>query len=186
MLMKRTDKELPVKTLQDLLNQTSLKYGWVGNSLTEEAFLTSKDPSIRQAWAQMYAKSNGLASLDDGINKVKESDFILITESTTGEYIANQKPCTLMTTGQIMDLAGYGIAVEQANTELYKKLDKTIDNVRKSGKLDKLYAKWWLDQGCEPYGPRAGQSTDGSTRHALTLSVFVFHTLMMLMFTLIA
>lgn len=49
----------------------------------------------------------------EGFEKVRDSNgkkYAYLVESTTNEYINNQKPCNTMKVGSNLDSKGYGIA----------------------------------------------------------------------------
>ena len=64
------------------------------------AYMTSAD--------NVFVESN-----QDGYKKVRASNgkkYAYLVESTTNEYVNNQKPCNTMKVGSNLDSKGYGIA----------------------------------------------------------------------------
>lgn len=61
-------------------------------------------------WAFMSSKpsSSLVKSIEDGIQRVLKSDYALLMESTTIDYITRRN-CNLTQVGGIIDSKGYGI-----------------------------------------------------------------------------
>jgi ionotropic kainate glutamate receptor 1 len=61
-------------------------------------------------WAFMSSKQSTslVKSIEDGIQRVLKSDYALLMESTTIDYIT-QRNCNLTQVGGVIDSKGYGI-----------------------------------------------------------------------------
>jgi len=58
-------------------------------------------------------------------------------------YIARMGSKDAKIVGQPLNAEDYGIATAKKNTELARKIDKALDELRKSGEYDKIYEKWF-------------------------------------------
>jgi len=61
--------------------------------------MTTAEPSVG-----LFVKSNA-----DGVKKVRDGKYAFLIESTTNDYINQQKPCDTMKVGSNLDSKGYGI-----------------------------------------------------------------------------
>lgn len=68
-------------------------------------------------WAFMSSKPSTslVKSIEDGIQRVMKSDYALITESTTIDYITRRN-CNLTQVGGLIDSKGYGIGTPLGKT----------------------------------------------------------------------
>lgn len=75
--------------------------------------------TFEKMWAFMSSKpsSSLVKSIDDGIQRVMKSDYALITESTTIDYITRRN-CNLTQVGGLIDSKGYGIGTPLGKTPL--------------------------------------------------------------------
>lgn len=70
----------------------------------------SKVSTFEKMWAFMSSRPSTslVKSIEDGIQRVLKSDYALIMESTTIDYITRRN-CNLTQVGGIIDSKGYGI-----------------------------------------------------------------------------
>lgn len=61
--------------------------------------------------------SSLVKSIDDGVQRVMKSDYALITESSTIDYITRRN-CNLTQVGGLIDSKGYGIGTPLGKTRL--------------------------------------------------------------------
>lgn len=77
-------------------------------------FQKSKFALYERMYAYMTSAENVFVKEnDEGYEKVRASNgkkYAFLVESTTNEYINNQKPCNTMKVGSNLDSKGYGIA----------------------------------------------------------------------------
>lgn len=75
--------------------------------------------TFEKMWAFMSSKpsSSLVKSIDDGIQRVMKSDYALITESTTIDYITRRN-CNLTQVGGLIDSKGYGIGTPLGKTRV--------------------------------------------------------------------
>ncbi|MDR7866344.1 MAG: basic amino acid ABC transporter substrate-binding protein [Sporomusaceae bacterium] len=58
-------------------------------------------------------------------------------------YIAKSGSKDAKIVGKPLNSEDYGIATAKKNTELAQKIDKALDEIKKSGEYDKIYEKWF-------------------------------------------
>lgn len=77
----------------------------------------SKVSTFEKMWAFMSSKPSTslVKSIEDGIQRVLKSDYALIMESTTIDYITRRN-CNLTQVGGIIDSKGYGIGTPLGKT----------------------------------------------------------------------
>ncbi len=68
-------------------------------------------------WAFMSSRQSTsfVKSIEDGIQRVLKSDYALLMESTTIEYVTRRN-CNLTQVGGIIDSKGYGIGTPKGKT----------------------------------------------------------------------
>lgn len=79
----------------------------------------------------------------EGFEKVRDSNgkkYAYLVESTTNEYINNQKPCNTMKVGSNLDSKGYGIATP-VDSELRRVSCNNIRSLSLSISLSSLFNK---------------------------------------------
>lgn len=77
----------------------------------------SKVSTFEKMWAFMSSKPSTslVKSIEDGIQRVMKSDYALIMESTTIDYITRRN-CNLTQVGGLIDSKGYGIGTPLGKT----------------------------------------------------------------------
>ncbi|KAK5891964.1 hypothetical protein CesoFtcFv8_012392 [Champsocephalus esox] len=99
-------------------------------------------------WAFMSSKPSTslVKSIEDGIQRVLKSDYALLMESATIDYIT-QRNCNLTQVGGLIDSKGYGIGTPQGSP--YRdKITMAILNILEDGRLHMLRQKWWSVSSC--------------------------------------
>lgn len=83
-------------------------------------FQKSKVSTFEKMWAFMSSKPSTslVKSIEDGIQRVLKSDYALIMESTTIDYITRRN-CNLTQVGGLIDSKGYGIGTPLGKTFKY-------------------------------------------------------------------
>ena len=61
-------------------------------------------------WAFMTTTKTEVDTNDEGIERVRDSKYAFLCESTTNEYYNQQRPCDTMKVGGNLDSKGYGVA----------------------------------------------------------------------------
>uniref|UniRef100_A0A673XJ43 Glutamate receptor n=1 Tax=Salmo trutta TaxID=8032 RepID=A0A673XJ43_SALTR len=174
--------ESPVDSADDIAKQTKIEYGVVKDSATMSFFKKSKVSTFEKMWAFMSSKQSTslVKSIEDGIQRVLKSDYALLMESTTIDYIT-QRNCNLTQVGGVIDSKGYGIGTPMGSP--YRdKVTIAILSILEDGRLHMLKEKWWSGSSCldeerrEKAGPMGIQNLGGIfivLASGLVLSVFV-------------
>ncbi|XP_037392925.1 glutamate receptor ionotropic, kainate 3 [Pygocentrus nattereri] len=171
----------PVDSADDLAKQTKIEYGVVKDGATMSFFKKSRVSTFEKMWAFMSSKQSTslVKSIEDGIQRVLKSDYALLMESTTIEYVTRRN-CNLTQVGGIIDSKGYGIGTPKGSP--YRdKVTIAILSLLEDGRLHVLKEKWWSGSSCqedERYeaGPMGIQNLGGIfivLASGLVLSVFV-------------
>ncbi|XP_070768161.1 glutamate receptor ionotropic, kainate 3 [Enoplosus armatus] len=171
----------PVDSADDIAKQTKIEYGVVKDGATMSFFKKSKVSTFEKMWAFMSSKPSTalVKSIEDGIQRVLKSDYALIMESTTIDYITRRN-CNLTQVGGIIDSKGYGIGTP-LGSPYRDKITIAILSVLEDGRLHMLKEKWWsgsscLDEERRETGPMGIQNLGGIfivLASGLVLSVFV-------------
>ncbi|XP_075907010.1 glutamate receptor ionotropic, kainate 3 [Nelusetta ayraudi] len=179
LIVERMDS--PVDSADDIAKQTKIDYGVVKDGATMTFFKRSKVSTFEKMWAFMSSKpsSSLVKSIDDGIQRVMKSDYALITESTTIDYITRRN-CNLTQVGGLIDSKGYGIGTP-LGSPYRDKISIAILSILEDGRLHMLKEKWWsgsscLDEERRETGPMGIQKLGGIfivLASGLVLSVFV-------------
>lgn len=171
----------PVDSADDIAKQTKIEYGVVKDGATMSFFKKSKVSTFEKMWAFMSSKPSTslVKSIEDGIQRVLKSDYALIMESTTIDYITRRN-CNLTQVGGIIDSKGYGIGTP-LGSPYRDKITIAILSILEDGRLHMLKEKWWsgsscLDEERRETGPMGIQNLGGIfivLASGLVLSVFV-------------
>uniref|UniRef100_A0A7N9AL60 Glutamate receptor n=1 Tax=Mastacembelus armatus TaxID=205130 RepID=A0A7N9AL60_9TELE len=171
----------PVDSADDIAKQTKIEYGVVKDGATMSFFKKSKVSTFEKMWAFMSSKPSTslVKSIEDGIQRVLKSDYALIMESSTIDYITRRN-CNLTQVGGIIDSKGYGIGTP-LGSPYRDKITIAILSILEDGRLHMLKEKWWsgsscLDEERRETGPMGIQNLGGIfivLASGLVLSVFV-------------
>ena len=86
-----------IKSLEDVA-KTSYQVGVIGSSSTAESFANTHYLPFVKIWQRIKAEETFVQNTSDGIQQVREkANFVLVGDGTKLEYIANHRPCDLMT-----------------------------------------------------------------------------------------
>uniref|UniRef100_A0A8C4GQK3 Glutamate receptor n=1 Tax=Dicentrarchus labrax TaxID=13489 RepID=A0A8C4GQK3_DICLA len=170
-----------VDSADDIAKQTKIEYGVVKDGATMSFFKKSKVSTFEKMWAFMSSKPSTslVKSIEDGIQRVLKSDYALIMESTTIDYITKRN-CNLTQVGGLIDSKGYGIGTP-LGSPYRDKITIAILSILEDGRLHMLKEKWWsgsscLDEERRETGPMGIQNLGGIfivLASGLVLSVFV-------------
>ena len=87
----------PIKSLEDIA-KTSYQVGVIGSSSTVDSFENTHYLPFVKIWQRIKAEKTFVENTSDGIQQVREKpNFVFVSAGTTFEYIANHRPCDLMT-----------------------------------------------------------------------------------------
>ncbi|XP_059195163.1 glutamate receptor ionotropic, kainate 3 [Centropristis striata] len=171
----------PVVSADDIAKQTKIEYGVVKDGATMTFFKKSKVSTFEKMWAFMSSRPSTslVKSIENGIQRVLKSDYALIMESTTIDYITKRN-CNLTQVGGLIDSKGYGIGTP-LGSPYRDKITIAILSILEDGRLHMLKEKWWsgsscLDEERHETGPMGIQNLGGIfivLASGLVLSVFV-------------
>lgn len=98
----------PIENAEDLASQTEISYGTLDSGSTMAFFRDSLIETYRKMWRNMDNKKKPSAltsTYEEGIKRVKESNYAFFMESTMLDYIV-QRDCNLTQIGGLLDTKG--------------------------------------------------------------------------------
>ena len=124
-------------------------------------FTKTKIPTYNRMWDFMVARREHVFvnSTQEGVSRVRNSRgrYAFLVESPIAEYANTRLPCDTVTattrTGYNKNLnsgGGYGVATAKGS-DLAAAVNKAILNLRESGHLATLKAKWWYESSQCPH-----------------------------------
>ncbi|KAJ7996851.1 hypothetical protein DPEC_G00222810 [Dallia pectoralis] len=140
--------EVPIDSVDDLADQTTIEYGTIQGGSTMAFFQNSQYKPYQRMWNFMHAKQNSVfvKSTEEGISRVLNSNYAYLLESTMIEY-HRQRNCNLTQVGGLLDTKGYGIGMPLGS--VYRdEIDVTILKLQEDNRLEMLARKWWLEDKC--------------------------------------
>uniref|UniRef100_A0A674PPY9 Glutamate receptor n=1 Tax=Takifugu rubripes TaxID=31033 RepID=A0A674PPY9_TAKRU len=171
----------PVDSADDIAKQTKIEYGVVKDGATMTFFKKSKVSTFEKMWAFMSSRPSTslVKSVEDGVQRVMQSNYALLMESSTIDYITRRN-CNLTKVGGLIDSKGYGIGTP-LGSPYRDKISIAILSIMEDGRLHMLKEKWWsgsscLDEERRETGPMGIQNLGGIfivLASGLVLSVFV-------------
>uniref|UniRef100_A0A4W3HVM3 Glutamate receptor n=1 Tax=Callorhinchus milii TaxID=7868 RepID=A0A4W3HVM3_CALMI len=140
--------ESPIDSADDLAKQTKIEYGAVADGATVTFFRKSKISTYEKMWAFMSSRQQTalVKNNDEGIQRVLTTDYALLMESTTIEFVT-QRNCNLTQIGGLIDSKGYGIGTPMGSP-YREKITIAILQLQEEGKLHMMKEKWWRGNGC--------------------------------------
>uniref|UniRef100_A0A8C2E5V7 Glutamate receptor, ionotropic, kainate 1b n=1 Tax=Cyprinus carpio TaxID=7962 RepID=A0A8C2E5V7_CYPCA len=108
----------------------------------------SKISTYEKMWAFMSSRKNTalVKNNREGIQRVMTTDYALLMESTSIEYIS-QRNCNLTQIGGLIDSKGYGVGTP-IGSPYRDKVTIAILQLQEEGKLHMMKEKWWRGNGC--------------------------------------
>ncbi|XP_048838239.1 glutamate receptor ionotropic, kainate 1-like [Brienomyrus brachyistius] len=140
--------DAPIDSADDLAKQTKIEYGAVRDGSTMTFFKKSKISTYEKMWAFMSSRKNTalVKNNGEGIQRVLTTDYALLMESTSIEYIS-QRNCNLTQIGGLIDSKGYGVGTP-IGSPYRDKVTIAILQLQEEGKLHMMKEKWWRGNGC--------------------------------------
>ncbi|NWV38151.1 GRIK1 protein, partial [Grantiella picta] len=140
--------ESPIDSADDLAKQTKIEYGAVRDGSTMTFFKKSKISTYEKMWAFMSSRQQTalVKNNDEGIQRVLPTDYALLMESTSIEYVT-QRNCNLTQIGGLIDSKGYGVGTP-IGSPYRDKITIAILQLQEEGKLHMMKEKWWRGNGC--------------------------------------
>ncbi|XP_015197435.2 glutamate receptor ionotropic, kainate 1 isoform X7 [Lepisosteus oculatus] len=138
----------PIDSADDLAKQTKIEYGAVRDGSTMTFFKKSKISTYEKMWAFMSSRKQTalIKNNDEGIQRVLTTDYALLMESTSIEYVT-QRNCNLTQIGGLIDSKGYGVGTP-IGSPYRDKVTIAILQLQEEGKLHMMKEKWWRGNGC--------------------------------------
>uniref|UniRef100_A0A8C6P5J2 Glutamate receptor n=1 Tax=Nothobranchius furzeri TaxID=105023 RepID=A0A8C6P5J2_NOTFU len=139
--------DAPIDSADDLAKQTRIEYGAVRDGSTMTFFKKSKISTYEKMWAFMSSRKTALVKNNkEGITRVLTTDYAMLMESTSIEYIS-QRNCNLTQIGGLIDSKGYGVGTP-IGSPYRDKITIAILQLQEEGKLHMMKEKWWRGNGC--------------------------------------
>ncbi|KAF7663317.1 hypothetical protein LDENG_00214110, partial [Lucifuga dentata] len=140
--------DAPIDSADDLAKQTRIEYGAVRDGSTMTFFKKSKISTYEKMWAFMSSRKNTalVKNNKEGITRVLTTDYAMLMESTSIEYIS-QRNCNLTQIGGLIDSKGYGVGTP-IGSPYRDKVTIAILQLQEEGKLHMMKEKWWRGNGC--------------------------------------
>lgn len=134
-----------INKLQDLIDQTNIKFGTVKGGSTSLFFSESNDTDYAKAWNQMksFEPSAFTSSNKEGVERVRkgQGNYAFLME-TTGLLYNTERDCYLQQIGGTIGEKHYGLAVP-LGADYRTNLSVSILQLSEKGELYKLKNKWW-------------------------------------------
>ncbi|KAH8323007.1 hypothetical protein KR074_002938, partial [Drosophila pseudoananassae] len=114
-------------------------------SLIVSIFQESNYPTYQRMYEFMRDNPQFMTmSNQEGVDRVENSNYAFLMESTTIEYITERR-CTLTQVGPLLDEKGYGIAMRK-NWPYRDTLSQAVLEMQEQGVLTKMKTKWWKEK----------------------------------------
>ncbi|RVE64797.1 hypothetical protein OJAV_G00129480 [Oryzias javanicus] len=140
--------EVPIESVDDLADQTSIEYGTMHGGSTMTFFQNSRYQTYQRMWNFMHSKQPSVfvKSTEEGIARVLNSNYAYLLESTMNEYY-HQRNCNLTQIGGLLDTKGYGVGMPLGS--VYRdEFDLAILKLQEDNRLEILKRKWWDGGKC--------------------------------------
>uniref|UniRef100_A0A8C8I9A7 Glutamate receptor n=1 Tax=Oncorhynchus tshawytscha TaxID=74940 RepID=A0A8C8I9A7_ONCTS len=149
--------EVPIESVEDLADQTTIEYGTMQGGSTMTFFQNSQYQTYQRMWNFMHAKQTSVfvKSTEEGIDRVLKSNYAYLLESTMNEYY-RQRNCNLTQIGGVLDTKGYGIGMPLGS--VYRdEIDLAVLKLQEDNRLEILKRKWWRGDKCSKEDDRRAQ-----------------------------
>ena len=138
----------PIETVEDLAQQTDIRYGTLKGGSTMAFFNKSTITTFKRMWTFMQQHKDDVfvSSNREGIEKVRRSKgkFAFLLESTMNEYESERSPCNTMRVGDNIDAKGYGIGTP-LGSDLREAINIAVLELTENGFLAGLKQKWYYE-----------------------------------------
>ena len=137
-----TRLETTIKSLDDLRRQTTIRYGTVENSQTEEFFKSSRNRDYQEMWKAMSEITIGsiVKNSSVAVRKVLTEKYAFLWDRPTLQYIAEEKECGTVLIPDSFDRKDYGIALPH-RSPYRDDLSMALLKLNEKGILSKLEHK---------------------------------------------
>ena len=69
---------------------------------------------MRRYWKSADGQAQLVETDEEGISRVRRGNYAFITTALTAKYVANRRPCDLVTVGELFGVRHYGFAVPKS------------------------------------------------------------------------
>ncbi|XP_062854593.1 probable glutamate receptor [Trichomycterus rosablanca] len=145
------NKELSIKSFEDLANQNVVTYGTIKGSSSCNFFKNSNNPVYQRIYENMERQQSYAETMEHGIRMAQEGKYAFIGESVSFD-LAVARDCNLTRSSDVIGMRGYSIAVRLGNPML-KNLSVAILKLSEFGELDYLRRKWWASSCIDESAP---------------------------------
>ncbi|XP_053480513.1 probable glutamate receptor isoform X2 [Ictalurus furcatus] len=135
------NKQLSIKSFEDLANQNVIEYGTLKSSSSLAFFKNSNNPTYRRIYENMERRQSYVLNMEEGIRRTQEGKYAFIGESVSLD-LAVARYCNIMRCPQVIGMRGYSIAVP-LGFPMLKNLSVAVLQLSESGELEYLRNKWW-------------------------------------------
>ena len=176
LLLRKTPQGIPapIQSVEDLLNQSEIKYGTLRTGLIVWSFRNTNDTVSRLLWRniQRFGTAMLTESNEEGISRVRRDKYAYILPTTIGRYIANSHPCDLITVDTFLMDRGYGLAFDKGSP-LSEPINQALRTLHRKGTIRDLYRKWWLER-TDCGGIQSSRVYSISNGHVCCVPVYCF------------
>ncbi|XP_066261902.1 glutamate receptor ionotropic, kainate 2-like [Euwallacea similis] len=149
-------KVTTIDTVEELAQQSKVKYGCLKNGATASFFQYSNDTLYQRMWNTMINEKPSLFedSNMNGVERVlstKNGLYAFFMESTGIDYEMKRK-CDLRRIGDLLDSKTYAIGMP-LNADYRGSVNSAILRLSETGKLAELREKWWVRERDGPPCP---------------------------------
>ncbi|XP_046561717.1 glutamate receptor 4-like isoform X5 [Haliotis rubra] len=151
---------LPFEGLEDIVDDGRISIGMVRHGSAFQSFKTSKEDIYQRVANYVEMRNSFVNNTAEGIERVRRShgNFVMIMESLTAEYHAEQLPCNVMVYGKSHFSKALALFTIQGSG-LKLKIDDALRKLREDGTLYKLQVLWWGKWFCFPGVAKRQQPT---------------------------
>jgi len=137
-----------IHSVEDLLRNPDIKFGWVKGGSTHYFLASSTLPTIRRIWRAGNTNEDLMSNNKAGMEKVLRDNgkFAFLMEKKSIEYYA-QNNCQFIHIGGLLNERNYAIAMPK-NSPYQSKINDALMTLQQNGKLQALKNKWWRDYTC--------------------------------------
>jgi hypothetical protein len=134
-----------IQSVQDLINQSAMRYGTLEKGIIPRAFKRANETALKAIWRNMngFKPSTITSTNEEGIGRARRENYAFIIEDTIADYIARQNPCDLITIDKFLFKKSYALALPK-KSRWYDVINKGITMLKHGKTLQTLYEKWWV------------------------------------------
>ena len=134
----------------DLLFQDEIEFGTLNTGVIINAFRHTNSSVYRQIWKVMKNSRPSVFTRSniEGLDRVRAGQYAFILPTTIGQYISKQTHCDLKTVDRFLMNRHFALATAKDSglVNIMELISKHLRLLKRRGKLDKIYKKWWIDQ----------------------------------------